>query len=143
MKNLKEFIALIHKYEAVTVKKLETCATKVQIAANTYSGFGNSDTCTLCVAVTQKDSEVNCSDCVYVKLTDAKCNGLPNRESYYNNGQLSYKANFVNGEKHGYWEDYYTNGQLNYKGNYVNGYKHGYWESYCTNGKLKNKTYYI
>ncbi len=47
------------------------------------------------------------------------------------------------GERHGYWESYYSNGQLGYKGNYVNGIKHGYWESYHYNGKLINKTYYI
>jgi antitoxin component YwqK of YwqJK toxin-antitoxin module len=46
-------------------------------------------------------------------------------------------------KRHGYWEVYYENGQLMYKGNYVNGIKHGYWESYHYNGKLINKTYYI
>ena len=60
-------------------------------------------------------------------------------ESYYDNGQLYFKANYVNGKEHGYWESYYDNGQLFYKGNYVNGEPHGYWDY----GQLDNKIYYI
>jgi antitoxin component YwqK of YwqJK toxin-antitoxin module len=48
-----------------------------------------------------------------------------------------------NGERHGYWEWYYDNGQLSYKGNYVNGKLHGYWESYYSNGQLAYKGFYI
>ena len=47
------------------------------------------------------------------------------------------------GEPHGYWESYYYNGQLCYKGNFVNGKQHGYWEDYWSDGKLKSKIYYI
>ena len=47
------------------------------------------------------------------------------------------------GERHGYWESYYSNGQLKYKGNFVNGKQHGYWEYYYYDGQLKEKTYYI
>ena len=47
------------------------------------------------------------------------------------------------GEPHGYWELYYDNGQLMYKGNYVDGKQHGYWEWYYSNGQLESKTYYI
>ena len=47
------------------------------------------------------------------------------------------------GERHGYWESYFDNGQLWYKGNYVNGNKHGYWERYYRNGELESKIYYI
>ena len=63
-------------------------------------------------------------------------------ETYYSNGQLSYKGNYVNGKEHGYWESYYDNGQLDYKGNYVNGNRHGYWEEYWSNGQLYSKGYY-
>jgi antitoxin component YwqK of YwqJK toxin-antitoxin module len=62
---------------------------------------------------------------------------------YFDNGQLCYKGNFVNGKRHSYWEVYYDNGQLCYKGNYVNGKLHGYWERYCRNGQLRDKQYYI
>ena len=47
------------------------------------------------------------------------------------------------GELHGCWESYYSNGQLHFKGNYINGKLHGYSESYYSNGKLKSKIYYI
>ena len=46
------------------------------------------------------------------------------------------------GEKHGYWESYYDNGNLWYKGNYVDGKEHGYWESYYYNGNLYYKGFY-
>ena len=63
-------------------------------------------------------------------------------ESYWSNGQLWYKGNYVNGQRHGYFESYYDNGQLMYKGDYVNGNRHGYWESYYDNGQLYYKGYY-
>ena len=59
-------------------------------------------------------------------------------EDYYDNGQLAYKGNFVNGNRHGYWESYYADGQLSYKGNYVNGKPHGYWENNYPNGQLRS-----
>ena len=51
------------------------------------------------------------------------------------------RENYINlynekGEKHGVWESYYDNGQLFYRGNYVNGQRHGLWESYYPNGQL-------
>jgi antitoxin component YwqK of YwqJK toxin-antitoxin module len=63
-------------------------------------------------------------------------------ESYYNNGQLWYKGNYVNGQQHGYWESYFDNGQLWYKGNYINGNRHGYWECYRYNGNKFYVGYY-
>ena len=54
-------------------------------------------------------------------------------ESYWNNGNLWYKGNYVDGKQHGYWEIYYDNGNLSYKGNYVDGKEHGYWEEWYKN----------
>ena len=44
------------------------------------------------------------------------------------------KENLINlynekGEAHGSWERYWDNGQLCYKGNYVDGREHGYWKN--------------
>ena len=64
-------------------------------------------------------------------------------ESYYDNGNLSYKGNYVDGIKHGYWEEYRSNGKLSFKGKYVNGKQHGYWEYYYYNGELNQIRYYI
>jgi antitoxin component YwqK of YwqJK toxin-antitoxin module len=63
-------------------------------------------------------------------------------EWYYDNGQLSYKGNYVNGKEHGYWEYYHSNGQLSYKGNFINGKQHGYWEAYYSDGDLDYKGYF-
>ena len=47
------------------------------------------------------------------------------------------------GEPHGYWESYYSNGQLYYKGNYVNGEKNGYWEVYYLGERIMHRGNYI
>ena len=63
-------------------------------------------------------------------------------ESYWNNGNLWYKGNYVDGKEHGYCEVYYFNGNLDYKGTYVDGNRHGYWEYYYDNGNLCYKGFY-
>jgi len=55
---------------------------------------------------------------------------------YHENGQLSYKSNHKDGEKHGLSERYYENGQLSYKINYKGGEKHGFYEIYYENSQL-------
>ena len=53
------------------------------------------------------------------------------------------------GQPHGPFETYYANGKLYYKGNYVNGKSHGLWEGYGAKyflylyGKLDEIEYYI
>jgi antitoxin component YwqK of YwqJK toxin-antitoxin module len=64
-------------------------------------------------------------------------------EYYYDNGNLSYKGNYVDDIKHGYWEYYWSNGNLFYKVNYVDDIKHGYWEYYWSNGNLMYKGTYV
>ena len=49
------------------------------------------------------------------------------------------KVNLVNQ----LWEWYHTNGNLNCKGNYLNGKRHGLWEEYWSNGELIEIEYYI
>ena len=70
------------------------------------------------------------------------CNPHGYWESYYENGNLWYKGNYVDGNRHGSWESYYSNGNLAFKGNYVDGKEHGYWEGYYSNGKLWHKGFY-
>ncbi len=48
-----------------------------------------------------------------------------------------------NGEQHGYWESYWSNGTLSSKGNYINGKQDGYWESYHYDGELYEQEYFI
>ncbi len=37
---------------------------------------------------------------------------------------------------HGYWEIYFDNGQLDYRGEFINGTTHGFHESYWDTGRL-------
>ncbi len=46
------------------------------------------------------------------------------------------------GQAHGYWESYYSNGNLIYKGEYINRTRHGPWERYQRNGELSFKGTY-
>jgi antitoxin component YwqK of YwqJK toxin-antitoxin module len=48
-------------------------------------------------------------------------------ESYYPNGLLSFKGNFINGKKDGCWESYSLGGQLWYRGKFINGKVGGLW----------------
>jgi antitoxin component YwqK of YwqJK toxin-antitoxin module len=47
------------------------------------------------------------------------------------------------GQRHGYWETYYGNGQLSYKGSYVNGKCFGFHGFYFDDGSLCYKGYFI
>ena len=62
-------------------------------------------------------------------------------EQYYDNGDLSVKGGYINGEMDGYWEFYWENGKISSKGSFINGDRDGIWESYY-NGKLKSKGNY-
>jgi antitoxin component YwqK of YwqJK toxin-antitoxin module len=64
-------------------------------------------------------------------------------ESYYLDGQLWFKGNYINGKKDGWWESYWRNGQLCYKGNCINGKRDGWWECYWSDGQLWHKGNYI
>ena len=64
-------------------------------------------------------------------------------EFYYESGQLNerhhHKKSGNLGLKDGRSVTYFKNGKLKRKGNYVNDKKDGVWEFYKKNGKLKNK----
>lgn len=47
-----------------------------------------------------------------------------------------------NNLREGYWERYWDNGDLYYKGNYINGKRVGYWEIYYKRGKLNSKGFF-
>ena len=63
-------------------------------------------------------------------------------EVYYDNKNLWYKGNFLNGFPNGYWEEYYENGLIYSKGSYKNGEKNGYWEFYYPSGQLYRRGSY-
>lgn len=46
-------------------------------------------------------------------------------------------------QPHGKWIYYYSNGQLRFKANYINGKPIGYFMTYSNNGRLDFKEYHI
>jgi len=88
MKNLKEFKALILKYESITLEDIRTAFIEcpyVDQIAHLLTGFGSMDTCTLCKAVFTAGAKFpNCASCVYRGDTDtiAYCNSHGNVETY-------------------------------------------------------------
>lgn len=85
MKNLKEFKALIKRYETITLEEIEdnwTMPNKLTpFTANMLTGFGSLNSCTLC-----KKVYTDCSECVYWNKDSYSfnyaCNEGNNRETY-------------------------------------------------------------
>jgi antitoxin component YwqK of YwqJK toxin-antitoxin module len=48
-------------------------------------------------------------------------------EYYGVSGQLSFRGNYINGKRDGFWELFQLNGQLWEKGNYTNEKRSGLW----------------
>ena len=65
------------------------------------------------------------------------------KEGYWDNGQLKYKHQYLNGKEHGEQLAYHSNGQLHYKWQYLDGKEHGEQSIYGLNGELYYKSYYI
>ena len=59
-------------------------------------------------------------------------NGKGLVKEYYENGELSFIGEYLNGERNGKGNEYYYNGKLKFEGEYLNGKKNG-----------KGKEYYI
>jgi len=63
---------------------------------------------------------------------------LPNDKqiAYYNNGQIQFMQQYLNGIKHGEYKDWYKNGQLRTIGYYNMGMRDGIWKWYDENGEM-------
>ena len=72
-KNLKEFKALIKRYESITLEEIKK-AGNIHFAPDKLTGFGTSDTCTLC--------KIECFECVYHVNTENHCNDGINQKTY-------------------------------------------------------------
>ena len=69
MKNLKEFKALIERYESITLEEIKKIKPfEDHFTAQKLTGFGNIYKCTLCVVVGQE-----CKDCVYSQSSEKTC----------------------------------------------------------------------
>ena len=57
-------------------------------------------------------------------------------ETFYENGQLQVRTNFIDGERDGLWEIFYENGQLVKRGNLKDGKQDGLQEYFDEDGNL-------
>ena len=82
-KNLKEYIALIERYESITLEEIEEKIRNgfdISEVANALTGFGDARTCTLC---TVDGHIIECYDeCIYNIKTGSDCNIGINNETY-------------------------------------------------------------
>ena len=57
------------------------------------------------------------------------------RETFYENGQLEVRGNYVDGKEDGLWEWFYENGQLKTFINFVDGKRNGLNEDFYEDGR--------
>jgi len=76
-KNLKEFKALIKRYESITLEEIEKIGNIKNgiYVARKLAGFGNSGLCSLCIC--------ECNECIYNITKNSDCNEPPHAKSYY------------------------------------------------------------
>lgn len=82
-KNIKEFQALVKRYETITLEEIDEQWYYNENIARDLTGIGSPHTCTLCLAVGRVESGLcDCSSCVYNKFYG--CVQGENSESYDN-----------------------------------------------------------
>ena len=57
--------------------------------------------------------------------------------SWYKNGSINKKINFIKGKKEGAYESWYENGNKNAKGNFKNDLREGTWAFYNKDGSIQ------
>ena len=80
-----------------------------------------------------------------LKFEGELINGKKNRKSkeYYESGTLKYEGGYLNGERSYFGKEYYENGSLKYDGAFENGKKHGEGKEYYENKALKFAGIYL
>ena len=63
-------------------------------------------------------------------------NGYGKIKEYYNNGQLKFESEYLNGKIMGKRKEYYENGKLKFEGEYLNGKRNGKGKEYNDKGNL-------
>jgi hypothetical protein len=84
-KNIKEFIALVKRYETITLEEIEEVAREVGDKSMYYiakkcTGFASIYTCTLCIRVKLEMVHLQCFACVYQNWSG--CSASPNLATY-------------------------------------------------------------
>jgi len=72
------------------------------------------------------------------------CNDSLNGEEveYYENGNIRWKCNYLNGKLNGEVIYYYLNGNKEKQGSFINGIKNGWFYHWYIDGKLAGKMFY-
>ena len=68
--------------------------------------------------------------------------GEKNGEWKFKSGDFTEEGKYIIGLKDGVWKSYYTDGKLKFKGNFVQGNPDGQQTYYYENGKIKEEQYY-
>ena len=58
-------------------------------------------------------------------------------KEYYDNGELEFKGEYLNGKRNGKGKEYYDNGILDFEGEYLDGKWNGKGKEYYDKDKLK------
>jgi len=64
-------------------------------------------------------------------------------ETYFDNGKIDFRGQYMNGFRYGFWESFDRNGELIWSGSYVNSTRVGIWNICLMGGKLKRKEFYL
>uniref|UniRef100_A0A6M3LH62 Uncharacterized protein n=1 Tax=viral metagenome TaxID=1070528 RepID=A0A6M3LH62_9ZZZZ len=84
--------ALIKRYESITQKEIKGAGQEVygsKVVANKLTGFGGTDTCTLCrTALAADSSVVFCRNCIYAQGKQV-VNACTLGEHYYTYGKIT------------------------------------------------------
>jgi len=80
-KNIKEAKELVDRYESITLEEIEGDG-RGYLNVEILTGFGSTDSCTLCQAVSHKSCIPNCGECFYEIITATLCDQGVNAESF-------------------------------------------------------------
>lgn len=64
-------------------------------------------------------------------------------KKYFENGQLEFEYEILNGVKNGKFIRYFENGEIEIVGNFLNGKENGIWTEYYENGQIAETGEYI
>ncbi len=66
----------------------------------------------------------------------AQINANHKEVAYYNDGQIKFVQEYLNGIKHGTYKNWYESGKIRTMGNYYMGFRKGIWSWYSEMGRL-------
>ena len=71
-----------------------------------------------------------------IQVIDGEIKGRGKKYNYYDNAQIEFEGEYLNGKINGKGKEYYSNGKLLFEGEYYNNYMNGKGKKYYNNGNL-------